>query len=106
MVASLAAALRRLVAVGGFERVLLFGHSGGGVLAVLLAPRVPETAGLVTVAANLDIDRWADLHGYPRLHQSLNPARQPPLRWPADRERCRFSPIMVTHAAGARMLVA
>ena len=80
VVASLAAALRRLVAVGGFERVLLFGHSGGGVLAVLLAPRVPETAGLVTVAANLDIDRWADLHGYPRLHQSLNPASQPPLR--------------------------
>ena len=77
--ASLAAALRRILDAGGVDRVVLFGHSGGGVLAVLLAPRIPEAAGVITVAANLDIDGWADLHGYPRLSESLNPARQPPL---------------------------
>lgn len=79
VVASLAAALRRILDAGGVDRVVLLGHSGGGVLAVLLAPRIPEAAGVVTVAANLDIDGWADLHGYPRLSRSLNPARQPPL---------------------------
>ena len=79
VVASLAAALRRILDRGGVDRVVWFGHSGGGTLAVLLAPRFPETAGVITVAANLDIDGWADLHGYPHLTGSLNPARQPAL---------------------------
>lgn len=79
VVASMAAALRRVLNAGGVTHVVLFGHSGGGVLAMLLAARVPETAGVVTVAANLDIDGWTDLHGYPRLSGSLNPARQPAL---------------------------
>ncbi len=34
------------------------------------------SAAIVTVAANLDIDAWADLHGYQRLEGSLNPARR------------------------------
>ena len=37
------------------------------------------TTDLVTIAANLDIDAWTDLHGYSRLTGSLNPARRPPL---------------------------
>jgi len=48
-------------------------------VAVLLAPRFVETTHLITIAANLDIDAWADLHGYSRLVGSLNPARHPPL---------------------------
>jgi hypothetical protein len=79
VVASLAAALRRLLETRGATRLVLFGHSGGGVLAMLLAPRLPETVGVVTVAANLDTDAWADLHGYPRLDASLKPASQPAL---------------------------
>lgn len=79
VVTSMEAALRRILRNGEFDRVAWFGYSGGGALAVLLAPRFMETAAVVTVAGNLDIDAWADLHGYPRLTGSLNPARQPPM---------------------------
>jgi len=79
VVSSMAAALRRILATEDFHHVAWFGHSGGGTLAVLLAPRFPQTASVVTVAANLDIDAWADLHGYDRLPGSLNPATHPPL---------------------------
>ena len=79
VVDSMRAALRRILQGGEFDRVIWLGHSGGGVLAFLLAPSFPETAGLITVAANLDIDAWADLHGYPRLRGSPNPASQPPI---------------------------
>jgi hypothetical protein len=76
---SMATAVQRVVAARGVERVVWIGYSGGGVLAVLLARRVPETVGLVTIAANLDIDAWSDHAGVPRLVDSLNPARQSPL---------------------------
>ena len=79
VVSSMAAALRHILRSGNFDRLAWFGHSGGGTLAVLLAPRFSETTDLITIAANLDIDAWADLHGYSRLEGSLNPARQPPL---------------------------
>ena len=86
VVSSMAAALRNIVREGQFDRVAWFGYSGGGALAVLLAPEFPETSDLVTIAANLDIDAWADLHGYSRLSGSLNPAMQPPLP-PGIRQR-------------------
>src|SRR5712691_507881 len=75
----MAAALRRVVRAGGFDRLAWFGYSRGGTIAVLLAPRFPETTDLITIAANLDIDAWADLHGYSRLAGSLNPAKQAPM---------------------------
>jgi len=58
----------------------LFGHSGGGALAMLLADRVPAVTRVVTLAGNLDTDAWTQHHGYTPLYSSLNPARQPPLR--------------------------
>ncbi|HEU4370967.1 MAG TPA: hypothetical protein VFV05_22330 [Methylomirabilota bacterium] len=79
VVASLAAAARRLLAERGAERVVWLGYSGGGALAVLVAARVPETAGVITVAANLDVDAWAEQQRSRPLVGSLNPARQPPL---------------------------
>ena len=79
VVSSMAAALRRVLQAGGFDRLAWFGYSGGGAMAVLLAPRFTETTDLITIAANLDIDAWTDLHGYSRLAGSLNPAQQPPL---------------------------
>ena len=76
---SMAVAARRVLEARGAERVVWLGYSGGGALAVLLAARLPQTAGVVTVAANLDVDAWADRVGSSRLVGSLNPARQPPL---------------------------
>jgi pimeloyl-ACP methyl ester carboxylesterase len=79
VVASMAAVVRQLAAQGPYRQVAWFGHSGGGALAMLTAARVPQSAAVVTVAANLDIDAWADVHGARRLGGSLNPARQPDL---------------------------
>ena len=79
VVASMAAVVRQLVAEGGYRQVAWFGHSGGGTIAMLTAARVPESAAVVTVAANLDIDAWTDARGARRLAGSLNPARQPAL---------------------------
>jgi len=92
VVASMEAVVRGALREGGFERLAWLGHSGGGTLAVLLAPRFPETTDVVTIAANLDIDAWTDLHGHARLDGSRNPARLPPLP-PAIRQR---------HYVGAR----
>jgi pimeloyl-ACP methyl ester carboxylesterase len=79
VVASMAAVVRRLVAERGYRQVAWFGHSGGGTIAMLSAARVPESAAVVTVAANLDIDAWTDARGARHLAGSLNPARQPAL---------------------------
>jgi len=92
VVASMAAALREILAQGPYRRVAWFGHSGGGTLAELLAARVPETVAVVTVAANLDIDAWAASRHARPLSGSLNPAHQPAL--PAG--------IVQRHFAGAR----
>lgn len=89
VVDSMADALSSLLPVG--RRVTLIGYSGGGVLAVLLAERLAVVDSVVTVAGNLDVDAWTDLHGYDGLAGSLNPARRSPL--PAG--------IRQVHLAGA-----
>jgi pimeloyl-ACP methyl ester carboxylesterase len=86
VVASMVAALRRYLSEHSFRHVVLVGYSGGGTLAWLIAARMNETIGLVTIAANLDIDDWARLHGYSPLAGSLNPAAALPLS-PAIAER-------------------
>ncbi len=78
VVDSLAAAVNGFAAAHGKTRIVLVGYSGGGALAALLAPRVPQTTALITIAANLDTDRWTLLHGYTALSGSLNPALLPP----------------------------
>lgn len=59
--------------------IKLFGFSGGGTLAMLIAPRVQNVTHVVTLAANLDTESWTKHHGYEPLTGSLNPAKQPPL---------------------------
>jgi dienelactone hydrolase len=92
VVERMASALRRVLADLGQSRVVFIGYSGGGVLAMLLAARFEETAAVVTVASNLDIEAWAQLHGHSALAGSLNPARQPPLS----------STVAQWHLTGAR----
>lgn len=79
VVASMAAALHGALDLDKERNVTLIGYSGGGVLAMLIAARVAQVKRVVTIAANLDINAWADLHGYSRLRGSLNPATRPPL---------------------------
>ncbi len=77
VVASMTAALNRLSA--DYEALVLMGYSGGGTLAMLMAERLPKTETVITVAANLDTDRWSELHRQQPLSGSLNPAARPPL---------------------------
>ena len=53
---------------------VLFGYSGGGGIAALLAAHRSDVAGLVTIAGNLDIEKWVQIHGLTPLDGSLNPA--------------------------------
>ncbi len=83
VVSSLEKGIERVAALGGSNRgLVLIGYSGGGALARLLASRLEGVRALVTVAANLDIEAWADHHGFEPLTSSLNPVGEPPL--PAD----------------------
>jgi pimeloyl-ACP methyl ester carboxylesterase len=78
VVAALVAAASRYAAAQRFRRVLLIGYSGGGTLAALMARTMPDVAGLVTIAGNLDPQAWARWHGYLPLTGSLDPALAPP----------------------------
>lgn len=72
-------ALRQIIAEKQVQQLTLIGYSGGGVLAWLLAKRLPEATRLVTVAANLDVAAWTNHHGYSPLSLSLDPALSSPL---------------------------
>lgn len=59
-----------------FQQITFIGYSGGGTLAVLLAPHFKQTRQVITIAANLDIESWTKLHGYTPLTGSLNPLQE------------------------------
>ncbi|PID60272.1 MAG: hypothetical protein CSB44_11105 [Gammaproteobacteria bacterium] len=80
VVAAMVRGLLRLAENAGAEELWLFGHSGGGTLAMLLAERVEAVSRVITIGANLDTDRWIALHGYTPLRRSMNPATRPALR--------------------------
>lgn len=79
VVRSMSMALNELLKKYHYQKLVLIGYSGGGTLAVLLAPRVPQTQAVVTIAGNLDTNAWTDYHQYSALTESLNPAREAPL---------------------------
>ena len=64
IVHSMVAATRR---AAGDRPLVLIGHSGGGALAVRMAARMPQVVGVVTLAANLDVQAWTDWHRYTPL---------------------------------------
>ena len=79
VVSSMAAVIKQLIVQHDIKEVKLIGHSGGGTLAMLIAPRVKQVSQVVTIAANLDTLAWTEHHGYSRLYTSLNPTEQPAL---------------------------
>jgi pimeloyl-ACP methyl ester carboxylesterase len=108
VLASLEAVLRAETANVGAVHVELFGHSGGGTLAVLLAQRVGNVTRVVTLGANLDLVAWCKLHDYSPLIGSLNPMDEDAMRegvevlhLVGDRDR-NTPPELVASAARAR----
>ena len=58
----------------GAAKVNLYGYSGGGAVAALVAARRSDVNRLITIAANLDHVLWTRLQGISPLSGSLNPA--------------------------------
>ena len=54
-------------------RIGLVGYSGGGAVAALVAARRGDVSWLVTVAGNLDHEKWTEIHELTPLLDSLNP---------------------------------
>ncbi len=52
----------------------LFGYSGGGAIATILAAKRDDISILVTIGGNLDIKKWSSEHYITPLYDSLNPA--------------------------------
>jgi len=70
VVSSMVAAVQT---VSAGREIVLIGYSGGGTIAMLMAPHLPNLLGVITIAANLDIAAWTNYHGYTALNGSLNP---------------------------------
>jgi pimeloyl-ACP methyl ester carboxylesterase len=92
VVDSLAAAVRSESARTGARTMEIYGHSGGGTLAILVAERITKVSRVVTIGANLDITAWARLHAYSPLEGSINPLQDAPAR----------SDLRILHLVGAR----
>jgi hypothetical protein len=77
IVDSMAAAIRSESARSAAGTIEIYGHSGGGTLAVLIAQRLSSVSRVVTIGANLDIAAWTKLHGYSALEGSIDPITVP-----------------------------
>lgn len=66
-------AVSRLKQSAGAKRLRLVGHSGGGVIAALLAMRRSDVDSLITVAAPLSLNAWIAGHDLSALEDALDP---------------------------------
>lgn len=73
VVASTQAAIDQIKTRAGAQSITLVGHSGGGVLAALVAARRNDVERLVTIASPLDHARWTRELRLTPLTGSLNP---------------------------------
>jgi dienelactone hydrolase len=67
-------ALDQLKQTHAAESLILVGYSGGGTVAALLAAQRKDVKYLITLAGNLDHQRWTNWHKLTPLSESLNPA--------------------------------
>jgi hypothetical protein len=82
IVDSMAAAIRAESSRSGARTLEIYGHSGGGTLALLVAERLVAerlitVSRVVTIGANLDVGAWTKLHGYSALEGSIDPVTAP-----------------------------
>jgi pimeloyl-ACP methyl ester carboxylesterase len=68
-------ALDELKRHSGARRFRLFGYSGGGVLATLIAGNRDDVSQLVTISAPLSLAEWTAWHGIGPLSGSMDPVR-------------------------------
>lgn len=73
-VAAMDAAVERFKAESGAASLRLYGYSGGGAMAALLAARRDDVTFFATVSGVLDHETWTRLDGMTPLSYSLNPA--------------------------------
>lgn len=66
-------AVDKLKMLTGASQIRLFGYSGGGAVASLIAAQRNDVVELITVAGNLDHQAWTAHHGLTPLFGSLNP---------------------------------
>lgn len=67
-------ALKSLKSQLGATSVEVYGYSGGGTVAALLAGSMDGITSLTTFAAVLDLDKWVEVRSLTPLTGSLNPA--------------------------------
>lgn len=58
------------------HRIVLHGYSGGGAMALLVAPHIKGLEKVITFAALFDTEAWVKQFNYLPLEHSLNPANE------------------------------
>jgi hypothetical protein len=105
IVDSMARVIEQLREGRGTGAIELYGHSGGGALAVLLAARLGGVQRIVTIAGNLDVDAWTTYHGYTPLEGSLNPVNAGPAGITVQQHLSATHGVAAGNAAAARRRV-
>jgi hypothetical protein len=92
VLASMVEVVRAQAAQINAQSIEVYGHSGGGTLALLIAEQIPTVSRVVTIGANLDLAAWTQLHDYSALQGSISPIEAAPLR----------GDLRVLHLVGSR----